>query len=229
MITVPSNYAPILAGNHTVQYRIDLDGDSYYNEHIISGTLESGLYDEFTIGTAVSRILKFTTDLTEEFSTADLYFRLYQNENSYTMWLPKGKYFVATQEKTTNGLTTITCYDSMQKANAIYMTSGTWTTPYSSDLVSSIATRMGVTIDGPTNTYLTTNKFQITTGFVIGDNGTTMRSFLAYIGAVHCGGFIIDDYGNLKLWRYGEGYNETFYLIDNLNNAITFGGDRILV
>lgn len=229
MITVPSNYSNILSGNHSVQYRVDLDGVSYYNEHIISGSVESGLFDELTVGTAVSRIFTFSTDLTGDYSSANLYFRLYKDSSNYTEWLPKGKYFVATQEQTTNGLTNITCYDAMQKANAVYMKTGTWTSPYSDWLVSSIASRMGVIVDTGTSTYLTANRFQITTGFTIGDNGTTMRNFLAYIGAVHCGGFTIDDYGKLKLWRYGEGYNETNYLIDGAGSAITFGGDRILV
>lgn len=205
MITVPANYNTILADRHIVQYRIDLDGTSYYNDHILEGSVESGLFDEFTIGTAVSRIFKFSTDLSGDYSTANLYFRLYKDSTTYTEWLPKGKYYVATQEAVTNGVTEITCYDSMQKANAIYMTTGTWDSPYSDTLVSRIAARMGISIDSATSTYLTANRFQITSGFIIGDEGTTMRSFLCYIGAVHCGGFIIDDYGNLKLWRYGQG------------------------
>lgn len=233
MITVPANYNSILSGTHIKQYKAVIDNVSYDNTTantiLIDGTMQRGLFEEFGIGTAVSRILNLEVSLTGDYSTVDLYYRLFQNSSSYTDWLPLGKFFVATQQNSAKGNLLLTCYDSMQKSNAIYMKTGTWDSPYSDELVSSIATKMGIQIETETATYLTANKFKIETGFVIGDEGTTMREFLCYIGAVHCGGFFIDNYGKLKLWRYGLGYNETSYLIDSVGDSITFGGDRILV
>ena len=59
--------------------------------------------------------------------------------------------------------------------------------------------------------------------------GYTMREMLGFIASAYGGNFIITDEGKLLLIQLGGTPTETFYLVDESDNAITFGGNRILV
>ena len=52
---------------------------------------------------------------------------------------------------------------------------------------------------------------------------------LRYIAAAHAGNWIMSDAGELRLIKINELPEETNYLIDEIGDWITFGGDRILV
>ena len=82
---------------------------------------------------------------------------------------------------------------------------------------------MGVSVD-PRTTAM------ITQGYTIPlPTGYTLREVLGYIAAMYVGCFIMSDAGELRLVSILELPPETNYLIDQLGDAITFGGDRILV
>lgn len=146
---------------------------------------------------------------------------------SYSEWVPQGVFFIDTRETTQNddGLDVLTlhAFDAMLKTEADFpSTSHAWP---ATDIqaVRDIAAAIGVGID-PRTTAL------MTRGYRIGlPAGYSMREVLGNIAAMYAGNWIMNYDGNLQLVPLNSIPPETNYLIDNAGNAITFGGDRILV
>ena len=90
------------------------------------------------------------------------------------------------------------------------------------DVVTLFADFMDVQIDPRTNLNPT---------YTIDNPGETcsFRQILQWIGAAHGGNWIMSDEGKLLLIPLRSIPKETNYLIDDHGDAITFGGDRILV
>lgn len=118
-------------------------------------------------------------------------------------------------------------FDAMLKAEADYPSGGTYPM-LDKNVVSRIATAMGITVDSRTLSEL--NK-----GYLLElPVGYSMREVLSYIASMYCGNFIINDAGQLRLIGLNSIPPETNYLIDNSGFAITFGENpnevvRILV
>ena len=141
-------------------------------------------------------------------------------------WLAQGIYYIDTRETTKNqdGLDVLTLhgYDDMLKAEQMY---NGRITGDSTDIqmVNEIAYQMGVNVDART-TALMTNAYTIPL-----PTGYSYREVLGYIASMYCGCFIMSEVGELRLVSILELPPETNYLIDQVGDAITFGGDRILV
>lgn len=148
------------------------------------------------------------------------------NATEQSEWLPQGVYYIDTRERTKNndGLDVLTIhgYDAMLKAEQAY--NGTITGDSTDiEMVTEIANQMGVELDSRTADIMTA-------GFNIPfPLGYTYREILGYIASMYVGCFIMSDEGKLRLVSMLELPAETNYLIDQVGNAITFGGDRILV
>ena len=148
------------------------------------------------------------------------------NETQQSEWIPQGVYYIDTRERTKDdsGLSFLTIhgYDAMLKAEQMYNGRITGNST-DTQMVNEIAYQMGVVVDSRTNTIM--NKaYQIPL-----PTGYTYREVLGYIASMYAGVFIITDEGKLRLVVINELPPETNYLIDNVGNWITFGGDRILV
>ena len=59
--------------------------------------------------------------------------------------------------------------------------------------------------------------------------GYTMREMLGYIASAYGGNFIISDTNDLLFVPLGCLRTETYYLVTEGGDSITFGGNRILV
>jgi hypothetical protein len=146
---------------------------------------------------------------------------------TYSEWVPQGAFFIDTREVTQNddGLDVLNlhAYDPMLKTEADYpSTSHSW--PYSDiNVVREIASTIGVGVDARTVDLMTSN-------YQIGlPAGYSMRETLGNIAAMYAGNFICNYDGDLLLVPINSIPPETNYLVDQVGNAITFGGDRILV
>jgi len=60
-------------------------------------------------------------------------------------------------------------------------------------------------------------------------NDWTCRELLGFIGAAHGGNWTVTDAGKLRLVPLWSVPEETFYLVDENGDYITFGGDRIVL
>jgi hypothetical protein len=148
------------------------------------------------------------------------------NATDQSEWLAQGIYYIDTRETTRNedGLDVLSIhgYDAMLRAEQMY---NGRITGNSTDvqMVDEIAYQMGVDIDS--RTYgLMTNSYTIPL-----PTGYTYREILGYIASMYVGCFIMSDVGELRLVGMTELPPETNYLITQTGDAITFGGDRILV
>lgn len=142
-------------------------------------------------------------------------------------WIPQGKFFIDTREVTNNddnlSILSLHCYDAMLKTETDYpSTTHTW--PYADiDVVQEIADTLGVGVDDRT-WDLMTQDYQISL-----PTGYSMREVLSNIAGMYAGNWIMNYDGELLLVAVNGIPPETNYLVDNIGDAITFGGDRILV
>lgn len=141
-------------------------------------------------------------------------------------WIQQGVFYIDTRETTKNeageNVLSIHGFDAMLKAEQMY---NGRITGDSTDIqmVNEIAYQLGVDVDARTAALMTNGyNIPIPTGY-------TYREILGYIAAMYVGCFIMSDAGELRLVSILELPPETNYLIDQLGDAITFGGDRILV
>lgn len=142
-------------------------------------------------------------------------------------WIPQGVFYIDTRERTQNdnGLDVLTIhgYDAMLKAEQYFSSDTITGDSTDTAMVAAIASQMGVEVDERTYPLMThAYTVPLPTGY-------TCREVLGYIAAMYAGCFIISDTGKLRLISMSDMPEETNYLIDNNGDAITFGGDRILV
>lgn len=149
------------------------------------------------------------------------------NDTQQSEWLSQGIFFIDTRETTKNldgmSILTIHGYDAMLKAEQMFESDTITGDSVDVDMVDAIANIMGVSVDSRTYTLMAQ-------GYTIPlPTGYTCREILGYIAASYAGCFVMTDVGELRLISVLELPDETNYLIDQIGDAITFGGDRILV
>lgn len=146
---------------------------------------------------------------------------------TYSEWLPKGVFYIDTRETTRNGngldILSIHGYDAMLFSEQLYpSTTHAWPM-IDTAVVQEMAATMGIVVDPRTYNLMTS-------GYMIPLPGSySIREVLGYIASMYVGSFIMTETGMLRLVSITELPEETNYLINNAGDAITFGGDRILV
>lgn len=149
------------------------------------------------------------------------------NATAQSEWIQRGVFYIDTRETTRNGngldILSIHGYDAMLFAEQLYPSTTHEWPMVDTAVVQEMADAMGVTVDP--RTYDLMNA-----GYMIPLPGSySIREVLGYIASMYVGSFIMTETGLLRLVSILELPNETNYLIDNAGDAITFGGDRILV
>lgn len=149
------------------------------------------------------------------------------NASQQSEWLSQGVYYVDTRETTVTEsneeVLTLHGYDDMLRAEQYFQSDSITGDSTDTDMVDEIARIMGVDVDD--RTYALMNHaytIPLPTGY-------TLREVLGYIASMYVGCFIMNEVGKLRLVSILELPPETNYLIDQVGDAITFGGDRILV
>lgn len=232
MQTTSALYNSILAGDyHWFETQLIIDGVGTFGEgdlFSISTNIEM-FHGSPTIGSAVAGEINVSMVFPSvEIPTMAVLRPQTRicNATQQSEWLPQGVYYIDTRERTKNesGLDVLTIhgYDAMLKAEQMY---NGRITGDSTDIqmVNEIAYQMGVSVDSRTTTLMTrAYTVPLPTGY-------TYRDVLGYIASMYIGCFIMTDEGKLRLVSILELPPETNYLIDRAGDAITFGGDRILV
>lgn len=134
---------------------------------------------------------------------------------NYTM----GVFYIDTRaEDTANNTLNIHCYDAMLMTEQACPSYGT-----DIDVVSAIASLIGVDLDASVTA-------SIVNAYAVPQEMTddSARQALKAIGAAYGGSFFISREGKLAFAGFRIP-TETFYLVDQDGDAITFGGDRIIV
>lgn len=145
----------------------------------------------------------------------------------HSEWIQKGVYFVDTREEREDGsnikILILHGYDAILKTEQDYPASTLQWPARDIDVVREIAQFIGVDLDSRTAEIMTR-------GYSVQYPGEyTCREVLGYIAAMYAGCFVMSDLGELRLVTLHGIPAETRCLITDANQAITFGGVRILV
>lgn len=222
---------------HVVQTKVIIAGQEYLDGDIASlstpGTMFPGSGP--SIGGAVCREidLELKTDGADIPRSAEIkvFVRLALLDStgavaSASEWVPKGVFYIDTRElDSSEEWLSIHGYDAMLKGEQAFLDqangdTGLWPQSMSA-VASACAKKMGVEIDERT-ALSSTYTISYPTDY-------TCRELLQHIAAAHCGNWIITDAGKLRLVTLGDIPDETFLLVEEYGNYITFGGDRIYV
>lgn len=139
----------------------------------------------------------------------------------------RGNYYIDTRETSHNddGLDVMKIhgYDAMLKFEQMYPSDDTHDYPLlDTEIVQFMCDTIGIQVDQRTTNAM--NRAYEFTPF-----GYTMREMLGYIASAYGGNFIISDTNGLLLVPLGGLRTETYYLVTEGGDPITFGGNRILV
>lgn len=218
----------LLAPGTYKEHRVVIAGTTYGQSQIISLRTSANLFAENTMGVGgavakeIDLILRAPGTIPRMAQMIPAY-RLVNGEQQ-SEWIQKGVFWIDT--RSTDDLTgalTIHGYDAMLRAEQVWEPEQSLEFPMTMQAaVEEIARLMGITIDPRT---------VLSTAYTIDypANNYTLRDVLRYIAAAHAGNFIITDMGQLRLVTFREIPPETHYLVEENGDAITFGGDRILV
>lgn len=204
-----------------MEYKVVVSGASYGMDEIFSVSITRPLFEELSVGNTCSAELKLCFTPREDVPKM-AQIMPYARETEEGEWVQLGVFFTDTREAD-NEIFELTAYDAMLKAEQAFLAEGdTGEWPRTeSVVVSEICTRMGVQLDERTALKNYSVEYP---------NDYTMREILGHIASANGGNWIITRLGELLLVPlFASMPEETRYLVNEDGDAITFGGDRILV
>lgn len=233
MQTTSALYQTILADdNHWFETRLVIDGVGTYRETDLFSisTSHEMFHGSPTIGSAVAGEINVKMVYPQNVTIPVMAKLMPQvrvcNESQQSEWIAQGIYYIDTRERTASDtnedVLVLHGYDAMLKAEQMY-NGDILGDSTDVEMVDEIASQLDLEVDSRTYDIMTA---AYTVPLPV---GYTYREILGYIAAMYVGCFIINETGELRLVSILELPPETNYLIDNAGDAITFGGDRILV
>lgn len=204
-----------------MEYKVEIDGVTYYKSALFSVSITRPLFEKLSVGNTCAAELKVSFIPSGDVARMAKIVP-YARKTSDDEWSQLGVFYTDARAK--NGIKLeLTAYDAMLKAEQTYLQSddvGEWPRTMAT-VVSEICARMGVELDGRTALKSYTVDYP---------NDLTMREVLGYIAAAHGGNWIITAEGKLLLVPlFSSMPEETFFLVDEDGDRITFGGDRIIL
>ena len=204
-----------------MKYKVLIDNEEYIDADIRSANIERPLFDQLSIGNACEATLKivFRKKTVIPTTAKMITYALVNNQ-----WEQLGVFYLDERSIKPTGIMTVVAYDSMLKADKVWVPDQSLEFPMPmDDAVDIIAELMGITIDPRTN---------VSHAYTIDypANDYTLRDVLKFIAVANGGNWTITRNDQLLLVPLvGSMPPETHYLIEENGFAITFGGDRILV
>ena len=204
-----------------MKYKVLIDNEEYIDADIRSANIERPLFDQLSIGNACEATLKivFRKKTVIPTTAKMIPYALVNNQ-----WEQLGVFYLDERSIKPTGIMTVVAYDSMLKADKVWVPDQSLEFPMPmDDAVDIIAELMGITVDPRTN---------VSHAYTIDypANDYTLRDVLKFIAVANGGNWTITRKDQLLLVPLvGSMPPETHYLIEENGFAITFGGDRILV
>lgn len=204
-----------------MKYKVVIDTTEYTDADIQSGNIERPLFDELGIGNACMAMLNVIFRKKSEIPRASkiVPYALVDGE-----WEQLGVFYLDERTIKPTGIMTVIAYDSMIKADKVWVPDQSLEFPMPmDDAVGIIAELMGITVDPRTN---------VSHAYTIDypANDYTLLDVLKFIAVANGGNWTITRKDQLLLVPLvGSMPPETHYLVEENGFSITFGGDRILV
>lgn len=232
-------YNTILASvNHWFEYKVNIAGVDYGEDMMRTLTTKHEMFDaDPSVGKAIAGEIDLTMNMPSSdippIATIIPYVRVC-NENAQSEWIQQGVFFVDTRQRSKNSsnvsVLTIHGFDAMLKAEQPFQSDTITGDSTDTQMVTEIASIMGVTVDPRTYTLMTE-------GYTIPlPTGYSCREVLGYIASAYVGCFIMSDTGQLRLVSLTELPPESNLLyaqVDGQDYYLVFGtganATRILV
>lgn len=236
MQEVSARYQELLTGSHTKESRLLVDGTAYGESTIIKGSLKTAIAlfagDTPTVGGAVAgeisvQLLGVASSSVARMAELRPQVRLVGDSGEPSEWVAQGVYNVDKRSyNKQTGVLTLHGYDKMLATEQWYTGSVPSSGAVDIDIVNRVCTQVGITLDSETDSFFSASgkKYKVTK-----PRNYTCRELLQAIAGWYGGNWCMTPVGKLRLVLLNSLPKETNYLVDNGGNAITFGGDRILV
>lgn len=236
MQEVSVRYQELLTGSHSKESRLLVDGTAYGENTIIKGSLKTAIAlfagDTPTVGGAVAgeisvQLLGIASSSVARMAELRPQVRLVGDSGEPSEWVAQGVYNVDKRSyNKQTGVLTLHGYDKMLATEQWY--TGSVGTGGVTDItiVNRVCTQVGITLDSETDSFFSASgkNYKVTN-----PRNYTCRELLQAIAGWYGGNWCMTPVGKLRLVLLNSLPKETNYLVDNGGNAITFGGDRILV
>jgi len=236
MQSTSPRYQELLASTHRMQTQLYIGNVVYGEGKIMDGSLQTktSLFqgDIPTVGGAVSGEIYVSllgVSSAEVAKKAELrpQVRLVGDSGEPSEWVAQGVYNVDRRSyNKQTGVLTLHGYDKMLATEQWYTGSVPSGGAVDIDIVNRVCTQVGITLDSETDSFFSASgkNYKVTK-----PRNYTCRELLQAIAGWYGGNWCMTPVGKLRLVLLNSLPKETNYLVDNGGNAITFGGDRILV
>ena len=236
MQTTSERCRELLALPHETEIRLLIDGVAYAAPQMVKDSLQTteALFSGTTpaVGGAVAgevsvKLLGVASSSVARMAELRPQVRLVGDSGAPSEWIAQGVYNVDKRSyNKQTGVLTLHGYDKMLATEQWY--TGSVTTGGVADvtIINRICSQVGITLDSETATFFSTQGKSYT---VATPQDYTCRELLQAIAGWYGGNWCMTPVGKLRLVLLNSLPTETNYLVDNGGNAITFGGDRILV
>lgn len=236
MQEVSARYQELLTGSHTKESRLLVDGTAYGESTIIKGSLKTAIAlfagDTPTVGGAVAgeisvQLLGVASSSVARMAELRPQVRLVGDSGEPSEWIAQGVYNVDKRSyNKQTGVLTLHGYDKMLATEQWYTGSVPSGGAVDITIVNRVCTQVGITLDSETDSFFSASgkNYKVTN-----PRNYTCRELLQAIAGWYGGNWCMTPVGKLRLVLLNSLPKETNYLVDNGGNAITFGGDRILV
>ena len=236
MQSTSAEYQELLAGSHRMQTQLYIDNVIYGEEDIMEGSLQTknSLFqgDIPTVGGAVSGEIYVSllgvnpSDIAKKAELMPVV-RLVGDHGTTSEWIAQGVYNVDKRSyNKQTGVLTLHGYDKMLATEQWYTGSLPSGGAVDIDIVNRVCTQVGIELDSETAAFFTASGRSYV---IAAPTDYTCRELLQTIAGCYGGNWMMTAVGKLRLVLLDSIPAETNYLVDGVGNAITFGGDRILV
>lgn len=234
-------YKTLLADpGHIKQSRLIIGGVVYDEWQIVTLSTNEALFaeDTLSVGGAIAREIDFAAFLDDSVPRRAQIIhevRLITSTQA-SEWLQKGVYYISTRSKDPlTGVTTVHGFDAMMSAEQEWKPAQTDIFPMPmKDAVEKTAAILHLALD-PRNVYKTGEDYKVSYPVADGNaseeeqvKGLSIRQVWRWIAGAMGANFIINDLGELRLVPVNDA-TSTAYLADENGDAVTFGGDAILL
>ena len=234
MQSTSARYQELLASSHRMQAQLYIDNVVYGEGKIMEGSLQTknSLFqgDIPTVGGAVGGEIYVSllgVSSAEVAKKAELrpQVRLVGDFGDPSEWVAQGVYNVDKRSyNKQTGVLTLHGYDKMLATEQWYTGDSDASTDIT--IVNRICTQVGITLDSETAAFFNASGRSYV---IAAPTDYTCRELLQTIAGCYGGNWMMTAVGKLRLVLLDSIPAETNYLVDGVGNAITFGGDRILV
>ena len=222
-------YKSLLARNARKEVQIDVEGEIYGENRIVSLRTSGGLFKENTLGvggTVAKQIDLAIRNYGSIPKRAKLIpsYRLVDGDE-VSEWIQKGVFYIDTRHPNAEENTlTIHGFDDMLKGEWIWEPDQNLEFPMTYRAAAlEMARLMGVELENPEDIDDT----ELVVDYPTDDY--TQRQVLGFIAGAHMGNFMMTDLGKLRLVKLADFPEETSYLVTETGAVISIGGVCIRV